>query len=60
MVKLFLVGFLYINILANFIVCSDVDTETNENAGVVTVHKASTRYSPDSVRLFNSFWGCPR
>jgi hypothetical protein len=56
MVKLFLVGFLYINILANFIVCSDVDTERNENAGVVTVHKASTRYSPDSALRFSDLF----
>ena len=65
MVKLFLVGFLYINILANFIVCSDVDTK-EEDAGVVTLHKAPTSsppdtvyeiyVSPDSVRLFNSFF----
>jgi len=56
MVKLFLVGFLYINILANFIMCSDTDTEREKDAGVVTVHKASTRYSPDIVRLPSDFF----
>ena len=65
MVKLLLVWFLYINILASFIVCGSVNTE-EEDAGVVTLHKAPTSsppdtvyeiyVSPDSVRLFNSFF----
>ena len=64
MVKLLLVGFLHINILASFILSGSVNEE--EDAGVVTVQKGSTRFSPDavyeiyvspdSVRLFNSFF----
>ncbi len=53
MVKLFILGFLYINITASFIVYGgDIDTQTEENASVVTVHKTPTRSSPGEVYEF--------